>query len=119
MANLGYFQLPASPGRFALGLKEGRSRDVYEMVSTDLINIDDRTNTFSSGRTDPSKFRAEITVASWSGKRVEMKLRKRAGFEMADVLSEDDDENDENKRGLGSKISSLFGGKNKKKKGKK
>lgn len=116
MANLGYFQLPASPGRFALALKEGRSRDVYEMVSTDLINIDDRTNTFSSGRTDPSKFRAEITVASWSGKRVEMKLRKRAGFEMADVLSEDDDENDENKRGLGSKISSLFGGKNKKKK---
>ena len=78
MANLGYFQLPASPGRFALGLKEGRSRDVYEMVSTDLINIDDPTNMISSGRTDPSKFRAEITVASWSGKMVEMKLRKRA-----------------------------------------
>ena len=116
MANLGYFQLPAYPGRFALALKEGRSRDVYEMVSTDLIDIDDRTNTFSSGRTDPSKFRAEITIAGWSGKRVEMKLRKRAGFEMADVLSEDDDEMEESTGGLGSRISSLFGGKKKKKK---
>ena len=30
MANLGYFQLPASPGRFALALKEGRSRDLRD-----------------------------------------------------------------------------------------
>ena len=116
MANLGYFQLPASPGRFALALKEGRSRDVYEMAATGLIDIDDRTNTFSSGRTDLSKFRAEITIASWSGKRVEIKLSKRSGFETADVLSEEeDDDNNKGKGGLGSTISSLFGGKKRKK----
>ena len=77
------------------------------MAATGLIDIDDRTNTFSSGRTDLSKFRAEITIASWSGKRVEIKLSKRAGFETADVLSEEEgDDNNKGKGGLGSTISS-------------
>jgi len=109
MANLGYFQLPASPGRFALVLKEGRSRQIYEIPDVNLINIDDRTNTFSSRRMDLTKSRAEVTVSSWSGKRVEMKLRKKAGFETADVLSEDENNDTTEQNSLSSKLSSLFG----------
>lgn len=29
MANLGYFQLKATPGAFTLRLREGRSKDIY------------------------------------------------------------------------------------------
>lgn len=31
MANLGYFQLKANPGAWVLNLREGRSRDLYDI----------------------------------------------------------------------------------------
>lgn len=33
MANLGYFQLKANPGAWVLRLRQGRSSDIYEIVS--------------------------------------------------------------------------------------
>ena len=33
MANLGYFQLKANPGAWVLRLRQGRSADIYEIVS--------------------------------------------------------------------------------------
>ena len=32
MANLGYFQLKASPGAWQLQIREGRSRDIYTIA---------------------------------------------------------------------------------------
>ena len=34
MANLGYFQLKASPGAWQLQIREGRSRDIYTIAGS-------------------------------------------------------------------------------------
>ena len=35
MANLGYLQLKSSPGRWLMRLREGRSAELYDIVSVD------------------------------------------------------------------------------------
>lgn len=35
MANLGYFQLKASPGAWSLRLRQGRSNEIYEIKRQD------------------------------------------------------------------------------------
>ena len=40
MANLGYFQLKANPGVWYLNLREGKSRDIYQISSHDNTESD-------------------------------------------------------------------------------
>ena len=41
MANLGYLQLKSSPGRWLLGLREGRSADIYDIGKKHALKIYD------------------------------------------------------------------------------
>ena len=40
MANLGYLQLKSSPGRWLLKLRQGRSDELYDIVSIDGKTLD-------------------------------------------------------------------------------
>ena len=42
MANLGYLQLKSSPGRWLLGLREGRSADIYDIGKKHALKIYDQ-----------------------------------------------------------------------------
>ena len=73
MSNLGYFQLKAAPGVFALRLAPGRSADLYAVdSSTDGAAAEDT---------------AQVVVDSLSGRHLMLQLRKRKGFEAEDVLA--------------------------------
>ncbi|KAF9269441.1 hypothetical protein L218DRAFT_953049 [Marasmius fiardii PR-910] len=86
VANLGYFQFKATPGVFRLGIREGRGRDIFEMESVGNEGWD------SPGVNEVGD---EITVTSFEGLTLYPRLRRRKGMEKADVLAEDDDEEDE------------------------
>jgi len=70
MSNLGYFQLKARPGTWALQPTAGRSRDLYQVKG------------------DAGGVGQEITVTSFEPEPIVLDVRKRAGKEM-ERLSDD------------------------------
>lgn len=97
MANLGYFQLKAGPGVWQLRLRPGRSRSLYELG---LVTEDAREfSLFTGGVTLPV---SSVTVRSFEGLTLFVKVTKKPGKENLDLLDEDDkhgndeDEGDEN-----------------------
>jgi UDP-glucose:glycoprotein glucosyltransferase len=83
MANLGYLQFKAKPGVYALGIREGRGRDIYEIASVGNEGWD------SPEVTDGSDV---VTITSFGGLTLYPRLRRRPGMEMADVLRADVEE---------------------------
>lgn len=97
MANLGYFQLKAAPGAWILQLREGKSKDIYE--------IHNHVNT--EGDQESQEIR--VVINSFLGKIVRIRVGKKEGKEDQSLLSEsgqqdetatllglnDDDEEDE------------------------
>jgi UDP-glucose:glycoprotein glucosyltransferase len=102
MANLGYFQLKASPGNWIVQLRDGRSSDIYEVVGHE--------NTDS-----PSTKSAQVIVVidSFESKIIKIKVNKKPGKQNENILgamdSADADE------GMWSSLTSSFGGSKKEK----
>ena len=76
MANLGYFQFKANPGAFKISLKEGRSSEIYEILTigasaSDPANVDKHT---------------EVYVTDFKGITLFPRLNRREGKEEENVL---------------------------------
>ncbi|CAK8686861.1 unnamed protein product [Clavelina lepadiformis] len=87
MANLGYFQLKANPGVWYLNLREGKSRDIYQITShdsTDSLNDD-----------------VIILMDSFKSKVILIKVSKRPEKIGSSLIEEDDTEPEEEKGGGG------------------
>ncbi|XP_053311337.1 UDP-glucose:glycoprotein glucosyltransferase 2 [Spea bombifrons] len=93
MANLGYFQLKANPGAWALQLRKGRSQDIYHV--------------FSHMGTDSPSDQEEIIVAlnNFNSKIIKVHVQKRPDQMHADLLSSEPEE----KSGLWNSIISFTG----------
>lgn len=77
MANLGYFQLKANPGSWNIRLREGRSRDIYSIASSEGAELDG---------SDEEQIR--VVISSFSTKSISIHVKKRSGMEREDVLSD-------------------------------
>lgn len=101
MANLGYFQLKALPGVWNLGLREGRSSEVY---SIEDIGTEGEWNW---DITDPNKKdNSVLALTSFEGLTVTPLVRKKPGMESEDVLESADDKKADDESGLWSSLSS-------------
>uniref|UniRef100_A0AAQ4QWN4 UDP-glucose ceramide glucosyltransferase-like 1 n=1 Tax=Gasterosteus aculeatus aculeatus TaxID=481459 RepID=A0AAQ4QWN4_GASAC len=76
MANLGYFQLKANPGAWILKLREGRSEDIYQILSHD-------------GADSPADAGDVVVVLnSFHSKIIKVRVQKKAEKINEDLLSE-------------------------------
>lgn len=99
MANLGYFQLKANPGAWALRLRPGRSDDIYSIVSHENTDpVSDSSNVI-------------ILISSFQSNVVKIRVNKKADKQNEELLYEDGEE-DENS--IWGSISSWTGGSKKK-----
>jgi UDP-glucose:glycoprotein glucosyltransferase len=82
MANLGYFQLKASPGVWLLSIREGRSKEVYELESVG-----------NEGWNSPSLQESgnSIDLLTFRGATIYPRVRKYKGKEREDVLEPSND----------------------------
>ena len=85
MSNLGYFQLPASPGVRKLSLRAGRSADVFKFAEIEDLLYPEAPNAQPS--TDGTS--VEVLVDSFRGRQLATTFTKRRGMEREDVLSDD------------------------------
>ncbi len=99
MANLGYFQLKSSPGMWYLQLREGRSKDIYEIVSHE--------NTESETKRSQN---IVIVLDSFEGKIIKVKVSKKMDKLSENLLDDGKDEQDK-EEGLWSSLTSKFTGK--------
>ncbi|GAB1602450.1 UDP-glucose:glycoprotein glucosyltransferase 1-like [Argonauta hians] len=101
MANLGYFQLKAYPGVWSLKLREGRSLDIYEILSHE--------------NTDTPAGAEDLVVAinSFKSKTIRIKVGKKSDKVNEELLKDDEDDSN---MGIWDSISSSFGGGKKEKK---
>ncbi|XP_077946522.1 UDP-glucose:glycoprotein glucosyltransferase 2 isoform X3 [Gasterosteus aculeatus] len=91
MANLGYFQLKANPGAWILKLREGRSEDIYQILSHD-------------GADSPADAGDVVVVLnSFHSKIIKVRVQKKAEKINEDLLSE----NSESK-GIWDSIASVW-----------
>ncbi|VDN02463.1 unnamed protein product [Thelazia callipaeda] len=75
MANLGYFQLKADPGAWILKLRDGKSKDIYSIVS--------HLNTESE-----DEFGINVLIDSFSGRTIRIRVAKKEGKEEENLLVE-------------------------------
>ncbi|XP_043227369.1 UDP-glucose:glycoprotein glucosyltransferase 1-like isoform X2 [Amphibalanus amphitrite] len=94
MANLGYFQLKASPGAWTLRLRQGRSADLYSLVSVDGTEIPSDAPGVS------------VVISSFRSHVVKVRVAKKPGMEQMDLLSDETDDSS----GIWGSIKSTFGG---------
>ncbi|MEW5302056.1 MAG: hypothetical protein WDW36_004866 [Sanguina aurantia] len=107
MSNLEYFQLKAYPGKWLLSLAPGRSSEMYSIVSSTGIDAgspepgpdseegadaeqqQQQEQDSVAGREGlVGDVSTQVIVSSLSGKHMVLAVRKRPGFESADVLTE-------------------------------
>ena len=84
MSNLGYFQLPASPGMHKLTLRSGRSADIFSFDRVwDILDtsVKDR-------RISKDGISVDVLVDSFRGRQLSVSLSRRGGMEHVDVLDE-------------------------------
>jgi UDP-glucose:glycoprotein glucosyltransferase len=104
MANLGYFQLKAGPGVWQMRLRSGRSSRLYDL---DVVTEDALEFSKSSGGT-PFPV-ASVSVRSFEGLTLFVKVSKKPGKEGINLLEEDgtathDDELDKDGEGMWASI---------------
>ncbi len=76
MANLGYFQFKANPGYYNIALKEGRSKEIFEIDSVG-----------SKGYTpQPGDETTEVALTSFQGLTLFPRISRKPGRETEDVL---------------------------------
>jgi UDP-glucose:glycoprotein glucosyltransferase len=81
MANLGYFQLKSSPGVWQLQLREGRSRDIYEVISHE--------NTDSEHKRSSNIL---VVIDNFESKVIKVKVSKKADKINQNLLDEKENE---------------------------
>ncbi|CAL1385560.1 unnamed protein product [Linum trigynum] len=114
MANLGYWQMKASPGVWYLQLAPGRSSELYSLKEGGVGNED-------------KHFSKRITLDDFRGKVVHMEVVKKKGKEHEKLLLSSDDDSESRGREKGSRdgwnanflkwASGIIGGNGKSKKG--
>jgi UDP-glucose:glycoprotein glucosyltransferase len=77
MANLGYLQLKANPGVWTLDLKEGRSREIFELQSVGSEGWSSR---------DVKEIGTDIVLTSFEGVTLYPRVVRRPGKDDDDVL---------------------------------
>ncbi|XP_028405524.1 UDP-glucose:glycoprotein glucosyltransferase 1-like isoform X2 [Dendronephthya gigantea] len=95
MANLGYFQLKASPGSWILQLREGRSKEIFDIES------------ISGSSTAKHGSNEIVVVDNFLGEFLKAKVKRKSGKEEADLLA---DEVGQENGGLWDSISNIVGG---------
>lgn len=96
MANLGYLQLKSRPGRWLLRLRDGRSSELYDIVSVD--------GTETKGGQD-----IPVLISSFQSKIVKLRVSKKPDKRNEELLESDSDR-DKDAGGLWNSITSTFGG---------
>ena len=94
MANLGYLQLKSNPGRWFLGLREGRSADLYDVVSHE-------------GTEQTGEGSIQVLVDSFQSKIVKLRVQKKQEMRHEELLESDGDDDDDGD-GLWSSITKTF-----------
>ena len=98
MANLGYFQLKANPGSWVLKLREGPSKEIYEIAST-------KGTSTPSGSSD-----IVVSMRSFTNKFIHVFVSKKPGMQNKDVLGEVESEKPPKNTGIWDTVkSSIFG----------
>ncbi|XP_068902537.1 UDP-glucose:glycoprotein glucosyltransferase isoform X2 [Tenebrio molitor] len=92
MANLGYFQLKANPGAWLLRLRQGRSAEIYDIVSHD------------GSDTPANSSDIKVLISSLRSHIVKLRVQKKPDKYNMDLLSED-----EPNSGIWNSITSSFG----------
>ena len=89
MSNLGYFQLPSSPGIWPLTLRPGRSADIFSILplAEGVVYKETLHQDVEAVRTSRT-----IVVSSWRGKRVRLLVRRKEGMASEDVLNPEGDD---------------------------
>ena len=77
MANLGYLQLKANPGVWTLDLKDGRSKEIFELQSVGSEGWSSR---------DVGAIGTDIVLTSFEGITIYPRVMRREGKETANVL---------------------------------
>eukprot|EP00041_Stephanoeca_diplocostata_P033270 m.1095789 g.1095789 ORF g.1095789 m.1095789 type:complete len:1625 (+) comp24304_c0_seq1:77-4951(+) len=108
MANLGYFQLKANPGAWQIGMREGRSSEIFQFSTLDSVDLTNGDDVAPAG--------LSVVLDSFMGKSLFVTVKKRAGMEQEELL-QDDSETDGNAPtkkagGLWDSLKSTFGGQN-------
>nr|XP_002120850.2 UDP-glucose:glycoprotein glucosyltransferase 1 isoform X2 [Ciona intestinalis] len=99
MANLGYFQLKASPGVWYLNLRHGKSSDIYDIVSHE--------------NTDSSTGDVIVLMDSFKSKVIVVKVSKKSDKSDSSLLEDDESEGKKEEGGGGgiwNSIKSSLGG---------
>jgi UDP-glucose:glycoprotein glucosyltransferase len=97
MANLGYFQLKASPGMWILHLREGKSKDIYEIVSHE--------NTDSQSKRSATIF---IVIDSFESKVIRVKVSKKSDKLNENLLDDDKDSAEQQQQQQAEKENSIW-----------
>jgi len=77
MANLGYFQFKANPGFYNIQLKNGRSRDIFNLDSAGA----------KAWAAQPGDETTEIALMSFQGATIFPRLSRKPGQENTDILA--------------------------------
>jgi len=77
MANLGYFQFKANPGFYNILLKNGRSRDIFNLDSAGA----------KAWAAQPGDETTEIALMSFQGATIFPRLSRKPGQENTDILA--------------------------------
>lgn len=78
MANLGYFQFKANPGYYNIYLKEGRSSEIFDIISVGAKGYN----------AVPGDEGTEVALMDFQGTTLYPRLERKAGMELEDVLEE-------------------------------
>ncbi|KAI8627484.1 glycosyltransferase family 24 protein [Xylariaceae sp. FL1651] len=107
MANIGYFQFKANPGYYNIHLQEGRSSDIFNIVSVGAKGYD----------AVPGDEGTEVALMDFQGTTLYPRLERKEGMEALDVLKDvgSDNGNDLLSRGLKFAEGILGGSKSKSK----
>ncbi|GAP85192.1 putative UDP-glucose:Glycoprotein Glucosyltransferase [Rosellinia necatrix] len=107
MANIGYFQFKANPGYYNIHLQEGRSSDIFDIISVGAKGYE----------AVPGDDGTEVALMDFQGTTLYPRLNRKEGMETADVLEEPnvDDGSDLLSRGLKFAEGILGGSKSKSK----
>ncbi|KAI0872841.1 UDP-glucose:glycoprotein glucosyltransferase [Hypoxylon argillaceum] len=92
MANVGYFQFKANPGYYNIHLQEGRSSDIFDLISVGAKGYE----------ATPGDEGTEVALMDFQGTTLYPRLQRKEGMESYDVLEESSAEgsNDLLSRGL-------------------
>ncbi|KAI1771565.1 UDP-glucose:glycoprotein glucosyltransferase [Hypoxylon cercidicola] len=78
MANIGYFQFKANPGYYNIHLKEGRSSEIFDIISVGAKGYN----------AIPGDEGTEVALMGFQGTTLYPRLERKPGMELEDVLEE-------------------------------